>query len=114
MADNLSNADHDVIWGILQHFDFDRVHKVMTHLGWRWASTRDPEGNWVTDVPSLNELRGDARSQMIAAAEWLRVRGAGIDYRSGSGGFEVRANIDDDGSLRMELQFVLTSWDNWG
>jgi hypothetical protein len=112
MNNSLSNADHDVVWGILENFDFDRVHNVMTYLGWCWASTRDPEGNSVTDVPTLDELRSNARSRMIAAAEWLRVRGAGIDYRSVSGGFEVQAHIDDDGSLRMELQFVLTSWDN--
>jgi hypothetical protein len=109
----LTNADHDVVWEILENFDFDRVHNVMTHLGWTWASTRDPEGNSVTDVPTLNELRREARSRMIAAIEWLRGREPGKEYRSGSGGFWVIAEIDGAGKLWMELKFVLTSWDNW-
>jgi hypothetical protein len=111
MADNLSNTDHDVIWEILENFDFDRVHSVMTYLGWTWHKQFKEEPEQVF-VPDVNQLRTEARRRMIAGIEWARDNGS-IQYLSSSGGFEVTVDIDAENKAWVSLKFILTEWGNY-
>lgn len=67
---------------IMDNFDFDRVHKMMLAVGWRWSNT---EGGW--SVPTIPELREGARHLLYRTVD-ERVSGCG------SGGFNVIAGKD--------------------
>ena len=105
MSNLLTNSDHDAIWEVLQNFDFDRVHNVMTYLGWLWTSNDQPR------VPDINELRNAARDRCIQAIE--AARKLDKEVVSSSGGLEATAEIDEDGKTWLGLKFVLTDWDNY-
>lgn len=78
---------------ILDNFDFERVHKVMTVLNWTWYFT---EG-----VPEISDLRKEARRLLKDVAKRKEDR-----VCTGTGGFEV---YKEDGVL--ELKFVVAEWD---
>lgn len=87
-------------------FDFEKVHKVMKFLDWKWASSRTENG-----VPSVSEL-------MLKARELIYSSIAGISNRSDpnyfvmTGGFKVSVHRCDDGYLVIELQFSISDVDN--
>ena len=111
MADNLSNTDHDVVWEILENFDFDRVHSVMEFLGWTWHK-HFPDKPEQVYVPDVNQLRTEARRRLISAIEWARDN-EGKQYLSSSGGFEVTVEIDEWGKAWASLKFIVADWDNY-
>jgi hypothetical protein len=82
----------EAIEDVLDYFDFDKVHKVMTCLNWTW---HDTEG-----VPMVGDLRKRAR-------ELLKEVPVG-GYRA-TGGFEVRQPEEN----YYSLAFVLTDWNNY-
>ena len=88
---------------LLSGFDFDKVHKVMKHLGWTWCSVEED------GVPNHAEL-------VIAAQRHLSHVYDSMDYCSensvSSGGFCVHAKKYDDGEILLELKFVVESM-NW-
>ena len=99
---------NQMIDDILDEFDFDKVHKAMKALDWRWVGT---------GVPTIDELRNGAHHLLRGAANsrlyefkhehWLE----GI--QNSTGGFEAMAWCDENKTkiIRLELKFVLTSWD---
>ena len=54
--------DRIKIQDILGHFDFERVHKIMAMLEWKWARG----GHY--DVPTIDELKAQAKELLIEAA----------------------------------------------
>jgi len=104
MSNSLTNSDHDAIWEVLENFDFDRVHDVMTYLGWLWTSSDQPR------VPDINELRNAARERCIHAIEASRKQGKEVFLSCG--GLEATAEIDEDGKTWLALKFVVTDWGN--
>jgi hypothetical protein len=111
MADNLSNADHDVVWEILENFDFDRVHGVMEFLGWTWHK-HFPDKPEQVFVPDINQLRTEARRRLITGIEWARDNQC-KQHVSSSGGFEVTVEIDEEGKAWVSLKFILAEWGNF-
>lgn len=98
---------------IIEHFDFEKVHKVMELLNWRWACYEDENYEDCYDtVPSVGALRIQARKLLIDAVD----KGYG-----GCGGFEVSCFVYEDGpeeegdpddfehSVHLELKFVIES-----
>ncbi len=76
---------------VLETFDFDRVHQVMTSLGWTWAN--------LDRVPT--------RAELVAEARRLLGELDGKPGVHGSGG--LRASLKEDGTL--SLKFILCeSW----
>lgn len=89
---------------LLSGFDFDKVHKVMKHLGWTWHDSVEEDG-----VPNHAEL-------VIAAQRYLSNVYDSMVYCSensvSSRGFCVHAKKYDDGEILLELKFVVESM-NW-
>jgi hypothetical protein len=84
---------------IMDHFDFDRVHKVMTALDWRWITAEH-------GVPEKHELRQKARRLLTDAwrSEYKRV---------GTGGFYAEYEHDEDEGEALTLKFELESWSSY-
>lgn len=78
---------------ILKHFDFEKVHNVMTHLNWSW---HDTDGK----APSIDQLKELANRLLSQVAEEEGF------YSSATGG--LKAIKYENGSL--ELEFILTGW----
>ena len=82
-------------------FEFERVHKAMVLLDWKWGMDDDAE------VPDLPSLRKTARGYLRSAIEQC----TGTYFTVGSGGFEATAHRDPDGMLEgVTLKFILADW----
>lgn len=79
---------------IMDNFDFEKVHTVMTALDWRWCSTNG--------VPEKSDLRRSARKMLRDCVEL---------NRGGTGGFKV--SIDRENGI-LTLLFVVEEWDAIG
>lgn len=93
----LSEAAKDAIDEILNYFDFERVHKAMVALNWRWEE--------IEGVPSVGALVNKARSMLESVA-------SGKYSSASTGGF--RASIIDypEGEeCNLQLSFELDGWD---
>lgn len=58
---NLSGTELAKIDDIMRDFNFEKVHKVMEMLDWKWAMTK-------FGVPTIEELKGEARRLLVEAA----------------------------------------------
>ena len=93
---------------ILDEFNFAKVRKAMEALDWKWAGV---------GIPTIDDLRNEAHRLLRGAANarlykfkddhWLE----GI--QNSTGGFEAMAWCDENKTkiIRLDLKFVLTSWD---
>lgn len=84
-----------------EFFDWDRTHKVMTHLGWTWAP--------IGDVPSIPDMKAVAFRLISSAWDGAEAGEKSVSYTAGTGGFEACCVKDEDG-MHAEIRFVLSSW----
>lgn len=105
---DLTSADHDAIWDIMNNFDFERTHQVMDILNWKWYNVPElTEG-----VPDIHQLRDTARKMLVECAS--RARKVSGPYYIGSGGFFAYADYEAaSNKVLMRLAFELTDWDNY-
>lgn len=94
--------------GVLQHFDFDKVHHVMKSLDWKWASY--DSYNIEEKVPSIQRL-------MLRASSLLQDAYHGVQETSkrcviSCGGFKAEAERYEDGEVLLTLSFVVTDWNH--
>jgi hypothetical protein len=96
-----------MIDGIMENFEWKRVQEVMDYLDWQWC------GEYVT-VAMLKEsaeslLRGAMSSRL---GEFIDESDE-IGIANSTGGLEAKAWCDEDKEniVRLELKFVLGSWD---
>ena len=94
--------------GVLQHFDFDKVHHVMKALDWKWVSY-DSYGN-EAKVPSIQSLV--LRASGLLADAYHGVRGTSKRYVVSCGGFVAQAERYEDGEVLLTLSFVVTDWNH--
>jgi len=87
---------------IVECFDWERVQDTMQKLDWTWASS---EG----ETPSIGKLISTA-SRLLRDAYDGAVKEQET-YLAGTGGFEAVCYMDKDGMYRLELRFVVASWD---
>ena len=84
----LSKEEH--INYILNHFDFNKVRKIMKYLKWTWVGSNNS--------PSISELRDQAEDLLNQVydtnSRWIA-----------TGGFKASKYHDF-----MELEFVVTDW----
>jgi len=92
----------DEIWNVLESFDFDRVHFVMTQLGWYWAD--------VDGTPSISNLRTEARRLLKQCVEGSLE--SNNCYTAATGGFEAYCDVDGD-VTNLSLKFVLCEFNNY-
>lgn len=81
-----------IVDNIIDNFDFDRVHEVMTLLGWTWWNVRG--------IPSVQDLK--KRAGELLTEVWEKPND---QYCISTGGFHARK---DSGVLILE--FVITDW----
>lgn len=92
---------------ILDNFDFEKCHHVMTALKWEWYGTR---------IPTVDQLKCSSRQRLEFA-----IKGAinkedilplNSCYYSYSGGLKATAWRNRYGHLEsIKLEFVLADWD---
>jgi hypothetical protein len=74
---------------VLDGFDFEKVHNVMTFLGWKWFTLDGVK------VPSINQMKESCRELFEEVA-------SGETDNMASGGFSVRKYGDN-----IVLEFIL-------
>ena len=94
------------IQDILCCFDFEKVHKVMKFLDWKWASSQTEDC-----VPSVSELVLKAHELIYSSIASISKQ-SNPSYFVMTGGFKVSVHRCDDGYLVIELQFSISDVDN--
>ena len=84
-----------MVTAVMEDFDFDRVHRVMVNLDWKWDI-----GDGEMTVPSSYRLTKNAERLLRDAAQHY---GDKEFHSCGSGGF--MAHLDGE---TLSLQFILT------
>ena len=96
--DEINSAVNEV----MDLFDYERVHKVMEFLDWKWVGK---------GVPEIYDLRVESRRLLEKVANKVIEEGEGY-YFSATGGFKAEAWKNDDGSLGLRLNFILEECEN--
>lgn len=99
----MRTLEDEIIVNILDEFDFDKVHKVMEFL--EWTVYKEGMATSPPEVPTKGELRKQARYLMNTCI-------GHEECSTGTAGFHVRKTTYD-GVPYYELQFVVTSWNNY-
>jgi len=91
---------------ILENFDFNKVHDVMTHLEWKWAFARTESG-----IPSIGELVLKVQGYLNEAYDKAEAKKG--NYNTATGGFQYLAeyNKETEEVDYLDVKFVLTEWD---
>ena len=83
----------NMVAAVMEDFDFDRVHRVMVNLDWKWDI-----GDGEMTIPSTYRIMKKAEGLLVSAANHY-----GEDnYSCGSGGF--MAHLD---GTTLTLRFIL-------
>lgn len=91
---------------IMDEFDWEKVHKTMLYLDWKWFGK---------GVPSVELLKNRARSLLEYSIDAILTSGK-KKYKmcTSTGGFEATARkYKDEDKIYMELKFVLVNWENY-
>lgn len=96
--DEINSAVNEV----MDLFDYERVHKVMEFLDWKWAGK---------DIPEIYDLRFESRRLLEEAANKV-IEGEEY-YFVATGGFKAEAWKNDEGKLELRLNFTLEESENW-
>ena len=94
--------------GVLQHFDFDKVHHAMKALDWKWASY--DSYNIEEKVPSIQRLM--LRASSLLQDAYHGVQETSKRYVVSCGGFKAEAERYEDGEVLLTLSFVVTDWNH--
>jgi hypothetical protein len=98
MTDSTYVTVHDLVQKVLAGFDFERIHKIMVAVDWKWSLGSGPDS---CRVPDLEDLRSQAERLLCAA-----VRDA--DTIS-SGGFKAAFTVSH-GRAILSLVFEAASY----
>ena len=77
-------AIQEQIDNIMDDFEFEKVHQIMTALKWIWATSENPKA-----VPELWEIKKNARSHLKNAVKHEGSAGGGFTAR-------FREGVDED------------------
>lgn len=95
----MTDATYSTIQRVLAGFDFEKVHKMMVAVDWKWSLGSGPDG---FRVPGLEDLRSQAERLLYAA-----VRDS--DTVS-SGGFKAAYSVKYE---RASLSLVFEATSHW-
>jgi hypothetical protein len=87
---------------IIENFNWGKVYRTMEALGWIWASSEGETPSIGKLITTATRLLRDAYDGAVKEQE---------TYLAGTGGFEAVCYMDGDDMYRLELRFVVTSWD---
>lgn len=88
----------------MDYFNFEKVHKVMEFLDWKWGNVNI---TGKAEVPSIPELRQSARRYLRTVIEEGKHE---EQYFTFSGGLKATAYRDAGKLTHLDLEFVLTDW----
>jgi hypothetical protein len=97
----------EMIDGIIDNFDFNRVMTTMDALKWRWGGSND--------TPTKQELIDCATRHLHSAIEQVlspdNTDHKDIGWISASGGFQAQAWKTKKGNLsKLHLDFIVSEW----
>jgi hypothetical protein len=95
---------------VIDNFDFEIVHRVMTFLNWKWAprGTVEPLREDLHYIPTINDLRNGLAQLIHRAVEQINPEGKSS---LATGGFHVDLTLED-GHLFIDASFQVTTYDN--
>ena len=100
-----NKTKQELINEVLDNFDFERVHKVMTFLNWKWISLSED----TNEVPSLAKLVRSAQQYLSMAYDGLeKIEHNEHSYMVGCGGFEVWAKRFPAGLDKPDVILILS------
>ena len=104
----MARKSYDMVNEVLAHFNFEKVHKTMTALNWKWFDK--------AAVPTIAELKESAEQRLYDAIKQVidpkNTEHHDIGWISASGGFKAMAWKNEDGTLaRIQLEFIVADWD---
>ena len=107
-----NKTKEELINEVLDNFDFDKVHKTMTFLDWKWVSYS--EGT--CEVPSISRMIRTAQQYLEMAYDGLeKIDHNEHSYMVGSGGFDAQAKRYPAGldkpDILLTLSFNLAQWE---
>ena len=94
----------NMMFDIMNHFDYNKVYDVMKHLKWKWYGK---------GIPTVDDIRFASRERIESVIKnCLLDAKTDQEYISSSGGLKATAIKNDYGQITfLELEFVLTSWE---
>jgi hypothetical protein len=95
---------------IIDEFNFEKVHKAMIALDWKWAipQTTDYNGPLKLQVPTLNRLKEFARYQLISSIKTGLYSSGGLKAEYFSA---IQEEVTEGGAIKQYAEpeyFVLT------
>lgn len=100
-----NKTKQELINEVLDNFDFEKVHKVMTFLDWKWFSYSES----TMEVPSIAKLVRTAQQYLEMAYDGLeKIEHNEHSYMVGSGGFEAQAKRYPAGLDKPDVLLTLT------
>ena len=92
---------------IMNHFNYQQVHKVMTMMKWPWFYSKTETG-----IPSVEEMK-ELSSELLNKVAGMALAGTeGREYMIETGGFRAEGVLED-GDIYLRLTFMVESWDNY-
>jgi len=113
----------DNVQECLLYTDWERIHRVMKCLKWKWARWVDEFGDVHNNtVPTVFGIREQVIDIIHSAEEWIKKHPEEDHYMTGTGGFECEMSVcesDNDSDpddyehrVRFVVRFVLEEFDN--
>jgi hypothetical protein len=102
----LTKGEQKMVDDILENFNFQKCHDVMTILKWSWATV---------GIPSIDDLKQSAVEKLQTAILGVKDKEVHEHYYVSSGGIKASAYKNRYNRVVMlHLEFVLTEWDSDG
>jgi len=100
-------SKQEAIEEIIKYFNWDRVHKAMVALDWKWATNEE------YTVPTHGDLVIHALNLLHSAYDGAMKEKT--NYSTGTGGFYARAFVDEETKdiYELKLSFELCSWEHY-
>jgi hypothetical protein len=100
--DNSESDNYRAIIGVVSNVEWVKIHNVMKFLGWGWGIEHE--------VPNTAELCKEAIRQAERMVKYsIETKNDGCTE---CGGIRTSTYFFQDGSIRLDIAFVLSSWDN--
>lgn len=103
----------------LLYTDWEKIHRVMKKLKWKWHSWIDSEYNEHTNtVPSVFGIRENVSDLIKKVEGWIMDHPDAKEYFTSTGGFEIEMRIYDDEvddydhRVKFIVRFVVEQFDN--
>jgi hypothetical protein len=101
----LEAKHYDTIMDCLDEFDFEKVHRVMKFLNWKWAD--------IADVPEVSDMRKFCRKYLQnVIVGTLQRKDTGGEYIEACGGFRFEGKLYPDEFCWVRMSFTIEDWDN--